>query len=423
MFTGLIEEIGTVVRAGALDGGHVLTVAARKVLEGQKPGDSIAVDGACLTVVARDTGSFTAGLSPETLARTALGELRAGSRVQLERALLPTSRLGGHYVQGHVDGTGTILESRAVGDGLWMKFRAPRELLRYVAPKGYIAIDGASLTVVHTGEDWFDVQIVAWSRGKLALPAKPAGAPVNLEVDILAKYAERRERLRATGSLPQPDAIPRPGLSTVSEALAELRAGRFLIVVDGEDRENEGDLVMAAEFVTPEAVNFCVKQGGGLVCCAMAPALIDRFGLPPMVPEAQNRSRFGTAFTVSVEAAAGVTTGISAADRARTIRTLIDPAATRADLVSPGHVFPLRARAGGVLERAGHTEASVDFAVLAGLAPAAMICEVLNDDGSMARLGDLDAFAIRHGLRIVSVEAIADFRRTTRAPHSLRAAS
>ena len=411
MFTGLVEEIGTVVRAGAAGGGHALTVAARAVLEDIGPGDSIAVDGACLTVVARDAGSFTVGLSAETLSRTALGELAEGSPVQLERALLPGSRLGGHYVQGHVDGTGTILEFRADGDALWVKVRAPLALMRHVAPKGYIAIDGASLTVVHRGVDWFDVCIVAWSRGKLALPAKPVGARVNLEVDILAKYAEQRERAGAGRPALQTWRGALPGPASAREAIAEIQAGRFVAVVDDQDRENEGDLVMAAEFVTPEAVNFCAKEGRGLVCCAMSPALLDRFGLPLMVPEAENRSVFGTAFTVSVEAASGVTTGISAHDRARTIRTLIDPAATRADIVTPGHVFPLRARAGGVLERAGHTEASVDLAALAGLAPAAMICEVLNDDGTMARLPDLEAFALRHGLRTVSVSEIAAFRR------------
>lgn len=422
MFTGLIEEIGTVVRAGAAGEGRTLTVAARTVLGDLKPGDSIAVDGACLTVIARDGGTFTVGLSQETLSRTSLGELAAGSPVQLERTLLPTSRLGGHYVQGHVDGTGAILEFRPDGDALWMKVRAPHGLMRHIVSKGYISIDGASLTVVHVGDDWFDVCIVAWSREKLALPAKLAGARVNLEVDILAKYAEQRERTGGSRPALHAPGVPLPGLASVRGAIAEIAAGRFVIVVDQADRENEGDLVMAAEFVTPEAVNFCAKEGRGLVCCAMDSGLLDHIGLPLMVGEAENHSAFGTAFTVSVEAASGVSTGISAHDRARTIHTLIDPAATRADIVTPGHVFPLRARAGGVLERAGHTEASVDLARLAGLAPAAMICEVLNDDGTMARLPDLEAFAACHGLRMVSVEAIAAYRRAIESPSTLQAA-
>jgi riboflavin synthase alpha subunit len=421
MFTGLIEEIGTVVRAGASQGGHALTLAARLVLDDMKPGDSIAVDGACLTVVACDSETFTVGLSPETLARTALGELGAGSRVQLERALLPNARLGGHYVQGHVDGTGTIVEFRADGDALWMKVQAPRALMRQVVPKGYIAIDGASLTVVHAGEDWFDVCIVAWSRAKLALPAKPAGARVNLEVDVLAKYAGQREWQGDPGAAPTESGGDPARLSTVPEALSEIGAGRFVIVIDDAERENEGDLVMAAEFVTAEAVNFCTKLGRGLICCAMSPGLVDRFQLPLMVAEAANRSGFGTAFTVSVEAATGVTTGISAQDRARTIRTLAGRNSTCADIVTPGHVFPLRAREGGVLARSGHTEASVDLAVLAGLAPAAMICEILKDDGTMARLPELGMLAAQHGLRLVSIRDIAAFRRVTAAAQTRRA--
>jgi 3,4-dihydroxy-2-butanone 4-phosphate synthase len=210
-------------------------------------------------------------------------------------------------------------------------------------------------------------------------------------------------------------------LATVTEALEAFSRGEFLIVVDDEDRENEGDLVIAAEFVTPEAVNFCAREGRGLICCAMEGRLIDKFGLPQMVPEKDNRSGFGTAFTISVEAAEGVTTGISAFDRAHTIRTLIDPRATRDDIVTPGHVFPLRARDGGVLERGGQTEASVDLARLSGLLPAAMICEVMKDDGSMARLPDLEVFAERHKIKIVSVAAIADYRRESERPR-LRAA-
>jgi 3,4-dihydroxy-2-butanone 4-phosphate synthase len=199
-------------------------------------------------------------------------------------------------------------------------------------------------------------------------------------------------------------------IASVPEAVAAFKTGEFVVIVDDEDRENEGDLAIAADFVTPAAVNFCAREGRGLVCLAMAGGLIDKFGLSMMVPPEENRSGFGTAFTVSVEAARGVTTGISAYDRARTIRTLIDRDATRADIVTPGHVFPLRARDGGVLERGGQTEAGVDLARLAGLTPAAMICEVMNDDGSMARLPDLEVFAARHGIRIISVKALADYR-------------
>lgn len=183
---------------------------------------------------------------------------------------------------------------------------------------------------------------------------------------------------------------------TLDKALESLRNGRFVILVDDEDRENEGDLVLAAEFVTPEAVNFMAKNGRGLICLSLEAQRVEELQLPMMTP-GTNRSQRQTAFTVSIEARHGVSTGISAADRAHTIRTVIDPAKTAQDLISPGHVFPLRAVEGGVLVRTGHTEGSIDLVRMAGLRPAAVICEVMNDDGTMARRQDLEAFAKHHG--------------------------
>ncbi len=200
-------------------------------------------------------------------------------------------------------------------------------------------------------------------------------------------------------------------LATIPEALADLRAGKFVIVVDDEDRENEGDLVVAAEFATPAAVNFMAREGRGLICVPLTGARLDQLGIPLMVPAARNTAGFGTAFTVSVEARHGVTTGISAHDRARTIAVLADPASGPGDLAMPGHIFPLRARAGGVLERAGQTEAAIDLTTLAGLTPAAAICEIMGEDGTMARRPELERFAARHGLRIVSVADLIAYRR------------
>ncbi|NOZ27558.1 MAG: bifunctional 3,4-dihydroxy-2-butanone-4-phosphate synthase/GTP cyclohydrolase II [Chloroflexi bacterium] len=200
-------------------------------------------------------------------------------------------------------------------------------------------------------------------------------------------------------------------LATIEQALEELRAGRMIIVVDDEGRENEGDLVMAAEKVSPEAVNFMAAHGRGLICVALTGDRLDALRIPMMVPSDGNTSRFQTAFTVSVDARHGITTGISAPDRAITIRALVDPATRPEDLVMPGHVFPLRAREGGVLERAGHTEAAVDLARLAGLRPAGVICEILAEDGSMARMPDLEAFAAAHRLKIVRVADLIAYRR------------
>ena len=199
-------------------------------------------------------------------------------------------------------------------------------------------------------------------------------------------------------------------LSPVQNALQDFAQGRMIIIVDDEDRENEGDLVLAADFVTPEAINFMVTHARGLVCLAMRGSLLDRLQIPMMVPQANNRSGFGTGFTLSVEARQGVSTGISAADRSHTIKTLIDPNSTPADIAMPGHIFPLRARDGGVLERRGQTEASVDVSALAGLTPAGVICEVMREDGGMMRLEELCQFAQTHEFKIISVEQLAQYR-------------
>ena len=208
------------------------------------------------------------------------------------------------------------------------------------------------------------------------------------------------------------------GFISVAEAAAVYRQGKFVIIVDDEDRENEGDLCLAAEHVTPDAVNFMSREGRGLVCVPLTEERCDELGLAPMVE--QNTSNYGTAFTVSVEARGKTTTGISAADRAATIRTLVDPRTKPHDLLRPGHVFPLRARRGGVLKRAGQTEASVDLARVAGLTPAAVICEILNEDGTMARVPDLLKVSERHGIPIVSVADIIRYRmRNERLVHRI----
>jgi len=197
--------------------------------------------------------------------------------------------------------------------------------------------------------------------------------------------------------------------ATIEEAIADIRQGKMIVVVDDEDRENEGDLTIAAQFVTPDAINFMAKHGRGLICLALTPERCEEMGLDLMA--AKNESPFKTAFTVTIEAREGVTTGISAADRAHTIQVAIDPQSIPRDLVQPGHVFPLKAKPGGVLERTGQTEAAVDLARLAGLNPSGVICEVMNDDGTMARVDDLAPFCARHGLKMVTVADLIAYRR------------
>jgi 3,4-dihydroxy 2-butanone 4-phosphate synthase/GTP cyclohydrolase II len=197
--------------------------------------------------------------------------------------------------------------------------------------------------------------------------------------------------------------------ATIEDAIEEMRAGRMVVVCDDEDRENEGDLTLAAQFATPDAINFMAKEGRGLICLALTPHRCDELGLDLMA--AKNESAYETAFTVAIEAREGVTTGISAADRARTIQVAIDPGSAPRDLVQPGHVFPLKAKPGGVLERTGQTEAAVDLARLAGLNPSGVICEVMNDDGTMARVPDLERYCARHGLKMITVADLIAYRR------------
>jgi 3,4-dihydroxy 2-butanone 4-phosphate synthase / GTP cyclohydrolase II len=205
--------------------------------------------------------------------------------------------------------------------------------------------------------------------------------------------------------------VDESAFATVEEAIADIRAGRMVVVVDSPDRENEGDLTIAADHVSPEAINFMATHARGLICLALEEGRCDELGLPPMT--SHNEAPLRTAFTVSVEARSGVSTGISAADRAHTIKVAIDPEAKPGDLVQPGHVFPLRARGYGVLERMGQTEAAVDLARLAGLTPAGVICEIMNEDGTMARVPDLAAYCARHGLKMITVSDLVAYRRRT----------
>lgn len=200
-------------------------------------------------------------------------------------------------------------------------------------------------------------------------------------------------------------------ISTIPEILADIKAGKMVIITDAEDRENEGDLVMAAQFVTPQAINFMIKHARGLVCLPMNDELVDRINLPQMTQK--NGAQYGTNFTVSIEAAHGISTGISAADRALTIQTAVSPTVKPEDIVQPGHIFPLRSQKGGVLVRAGHTEAAVDLAQMNGLIPAGVICEILNDDGTMARMPELMKFAEEHNLKIGTIADLIEYRSRT----------
>ena len=384
MFTGLVREVGTV--ASFEDGRlRVESSIAAAV------GDSVAIDGVCLTVVDGDRKTLAFDAVPETLARTTLGRLGRATPVNLEPALRAGEPLGGHYVQGHVDGVGRIRSVETEGDGQRVWIDAPPRLLRYCVEKGSIAVDGVSLTVADSRR-----------RG---LRGRTRAAHARGDHTRRSRAPATRSTSRPTSSpstwrgsrgydLTMATAAERRTFASIEDAIEDVRNGKFVVVVDDPNRENEGDLVIAAQFATPEAINFMATHARGLICLCLTEERCDELGLRQMTEH--NEAPLGTAFTVSVEAREGVTTGISAADRSRTIQVAIDPKSTPHDLVTPGHVFPLRARDGGVLRRAGQTEASVDLARLAGLYPAGVVCEIMNEDGTMARVPDLVTYCARH---------------------------
>ena len=281
----------------------------------------------------------------------------------------------------------------------------PAELSRYVVEKGSITVDGVSLTVVDDTDDGFTVAVIPHTAEVTTLGRRRAGDPVNLEVDVMAKYAERLLAAQLgyarTGPVPRRsvivsrEALEQQGSSgsvfaPIEDAVAAMAKGEIIVVVDDEDRENEGDLIMAAEAATPEKIAFFVRHTSGVICAPLEGDRLDELDIPLMVRE--NTESHRTAFTYSVDYVHGTSTGISAADRASTLNALTDPATRPTDLARPGHIFPLRYSTGGVLKRAGHTEAAVDLARMAGLYPAGVLCEIVNDDGTMARVPDLVEF-------------------------------
>ncbi len=427
MFTGLVAGRGTVSAVERSEAGLTLTVDS-SLSAALGEGDSIAVNGVCLTARNLTDTHFHADVMNETLSRTSMGDARAGMDVNLELALRFSDRLGGHLLQGHVDGIGTI--ASVVDDGFARRIRVdgPQDLMRYVVEKGSIAIDGVSLTVSAVTRDGFEVSVIPETLERTSMGEMVPGILVNLEVDVMAKYAEKfqmaansssahsmRERSADQSRVGTAWTPGGPvdgadvGFSTIEEALAEIAAGRIVVVVDDEDRENEGDLVMAAEHITPDAVNFMATHGRGWICLTLTPDRCEELELEMMT--ATNKTTFSTPFTVTIEARDGVTTGISAADRSHTIKTAIDPNCGPEHIVKGGHINPLRAKAGGVLERTGHTEASVDMARLAGCTPAGVICEIMNADGTMSRVPDLKVFCREHGLKLVTIADLVEYRR------------
>ncbi|MFD1936576.1 MULTISPECIES: riboflavin synthase [Nonomuraea] len=402
MFTGHIHEVGTVV---AVDQARI-AVKAPKAAAGAH--DAICLNGVGLMVVPSGHDVLEARLTAETRRRSTFDQLLPGTSVNVETPLAVGDPLGGHLVQGAADAVGKVV--RADDEGatrrLWIK--PPERFLPLVVAKGQIAVDGVSLTVAEVSRDRFSVMLIPATLKATALSRLSAGDRVNLEPDLLTRLVRRWPSDPGQAVTEVVAALPWAGRVSggrgVQKALAQLASGGAVMVWD-PDREGEGDVVFAGARLRPEAFTFLLTQACGHPTVPCAPEILDRLEIGPIPGPGD---RHGTAPHVPVDLAAGTGTGVSAAERAATVRRLAHPEARPSDFLRPGHVFPLAARPDGLAERAGHTEATVAMCAAAGLAPVGVCCEVMNPDGTMAKAADLEIAALRWGLPMLDM---ADLRR------------
>jgi 3,4-dihydroxy 2-butanone 4-phosphate synthase len=403
VFSGLIAEVGTVV---AHDRGVV--IEAPKTAGDLAVGGSVCVNGACLSAVELGDTWFRADISKETAQRSTAAELAISARVNLELPLRVGDPLGGHLVQGHVDGVGkvTLLEDdEAGGRRIWI--RPPRRFVEDVVAKGSIAINGVSLTVAEVVRDRFSVALIPLTLRETTLGALAVDDRVNLEADMFVKSAHE---LHAAASLVAsrsfaalPWAGELRGAVGVEKTAAQLAAGGAVMIHD-PDREAEADVVFAGARLRPESMVFLLTQVCGHTTIPCDRNRLDRLEIPPMPGSGD---RHGTAYHVSVDLASGGGTGVSAHDRAATVRRLAHPEANPSDFLQPGHVFPLAGRPRGLAERRGHTEASLALCVAAGLPTVAAICEVMGPDGHMLTGPAVERFALRWGIPMISIDELA----------------
>jgi riboflavin synthase alpha subunit len=405
MYSGCVTELGTVVETGP-----GLVIEAAKTAAGLTAGGSVSVNGTCVSVVQVDgaTGRFLAGISAETANRSTLGDLSPGDRVNLELPLRVGDRLDGHLVQGHTDAIGKVAKvDREPGGSVRVWIRPPKRFLDEIVAKGSVAVDGVSLTVAEVLADRFSVALIPLTLAATTLSGLRAEQRVNLESDLFVKSARglwQSAHLVAARSLAAlPWAGELTGPAGVGKCVSHLAAGGGVLIYD-PDREAEADVVFAGARMRPESMAFLLTQVCGHTTVPCDRARLDRLEIGPM-PGAGDRH--GTAPHVPVDLAAGTGTGVSAHERAATIRRLAHPDATPADFLRPGHVFPLAGRPGGLAERAGHTEASLALCAAAGLPAVAAICEVMGPDGHMLTGAAVERFALAWSLPLVSIGQLA----------------
>jgi 3,4-dihydroxy 2-butanone 4-phosphate synthase/3,4-dihydroxy 2-butanone 4-phosphate synthase/GTP cyclohydrolase II len=386
------------------DAGIALVIRGQATARQLTPGGSVAVAGIRLTVVAVDGDTFSVLAGSETLARTTLRSARAGRPVNLELPLRAGDPLDGHLVQGHVEGTAKVVTRREAAGAQYVWFRPNKRLIREIVPKGSVAVDGVSLTVVEVNKGAFSVALIPETRRRTTFDRLAVGDDVNVETDVLPRYRQwfgggPRRELAWAGL--------RRGAEAVEIAISTVAAGGRVIVWD-PTRECEGDVILAADRMTPADVNFMMTHVRGLLCVPMDQAWLDRLKIERL---AGTGGLHGTAFMMPVDAVDGLTTGMPASERAATIRALANPASTATSFTQPGHVFPLAAHPNGLLGRMGHTEAAVTLSTLAGRPPVAVCCEIAAPDGEMARLPELELFAVEHQLPIVAIDDLAAYVR------------
>jgi len=405
MYSGRITEVGTVIENGSR-----LIIDAPKTAAGLSPGGSVNVNGAQLTAVDVDhaAGRLAAEVSAETANRSALADLAAGGRVNLELPLRVGDALDGHLVQGHVDAIGKVARIDVEPGGarrVWI--RTPKRFIDELMAKGSVAVDGVSLTVAEVLTDRFAVALVPVTLAETTLADLRTEQRVSLESDLFVKVAgdswqaARQVATRSLSALPWAGELTGP--SGVAKCAAQLAAGGGVLIYD-PDREAEADVVFAGARLRPESMAFLLTQVCGHTTVPCDRERLDRLEIGPM-PGAGDRH--GTAYHVSVDLAAGSGTGVSAHERAATIRRLAHPDATAADFLRPGHVFPLAGRPGGLAERSGHTEASLALCAAAGLPAVAAICEVMGPDGYMLTGSAVERFALAWSLPLVSIAELA----------------
>jgi 3,4-dihydroxy 2-butanone 4-phosphate synthase len=399
MYRGFITEVGEVEESGA---GRI-TVAAPVSCQRLEPGGSVDVAGVCLTAESVGRGRFTVAISTETARRSTLGELASGTRVNVELPLQAGDAIEGHLVQGHVDAVGKVvrIDEEASGRRVWI--RPPERFLEAVTAKGSVAVDGVSLTIAEVTRDRFSVALIPTTLAQTTLAELAVDSRVNLESDLVDKLARRFEGRTADALRSVVAALPWAGHVTgrlgVEKVVAQIGAGGCALVWD-PDREGEGDVITAGASLRPATMAFILTQACSHPTVPCDRARLDRLEIAPMPGPGDHH---GTAMRVSIDLAAARGTGVSAEERAATIRRLAHPAARASDFLRPGHVFPLAARPGGLAERAGHTEATVELCRAAKLPTVGVCCEVMSPDGHMAGAGELERFALRWQLPLIEI--------------------